>query len=850
MKSLKIRLSIILALAVIFLAAVGAFFGTGTFAKADKDTYSVDGSSSTLFNASAGSELRAHEVAGEGDAKDYYVQLAVKEKDGVISYKKHLAYWWYSNTAKTEETEGEGENATTKEVEDLKNPARSEKNYFHMEVGFENLDFDRYIIKFESQQYYKTKDEKTANYVIFLPATEEGKVNVIVTDNKDDKNSAPVALDKDRIRIEFTEKTAEGYAVKVSANGADVTGEFKNVGGTYAAYTSNSSLTVTPLSFEAELKTPAEGEKAKPALLTLYELNGQSLKYKSASKKDDNEFYTGDTVVDDVPAVLCLKSNITLIKRGDQIDLSSSYQVIDVLQSSPTAVLSYYILTDNQAAGKVENFNPEDMTDTNTTDTHTADKPLFTEVTSGTVQRIIPRVEHYVPKATDYATPKFDENVKVTAAVKAFVKLTDYSYTGGNTAYVLVDWYVEDDLLLTIGGKNYLAVANDEIGATFNYNEEVTDGGETLTKSNPAAQAWKDIVDAYQKEVNKNAKGLKAGSKNYFYLPALDHIEVSEGVYKSLLSDNITAYEDLSFSIYYNNGSQSSVTGKSYNDLSIPITKDGDYGFTVYATDKANGQMYYFDEQGEKKEFPSSDIWTMRDDDEKNDAGISKRDYLPWFTFHVGAAQLSIEEPKEQDIAYVENTANVSFEINGVSGSYKSTYTLYLFDSAEYYNYAHEALTYEKFMELKQQLFNNETDLKDENGNPVNSRKWFRTIALTSGSDSVDQNSADYNKYKDYKWDGSSFVPQIPNSFYLITCKVVGNDGQTATEYMGIAAAPKVRDLAGEDTWLQDNMLSVIFLCIAGVALIGLIIVAVIKPKNKGDIDEEFEVEKPKKTKK
>lgn len=839
MKSLKIRLSIILAFAVTFLAAVGAFFGTGLFANADRDT-TVDGSSTTLFNASAGADLRAHEqTVGEGETatKEYYTMFAIKEEDGVISYKKNLAYWWYSNTATTTETEGEGEGAVEKTVEDLKNPVRSAKNYFNMEVGFENLDFERFIIKFESQQYYKTKDEKTSNYVIFVPSeTKADKVNVIITDNKDEKNlTADTALNKDKIKIEFTGTTANGYAVKVSDDTLNVTGEFANVGGTHAKYTTTSTLTVTPLSFEAKLKTPAEGEAVKPALLTLYSLNGQSFKLKSANKEEGNDYFTGTTVVDNTPPVLCLDDNITFIKRGEQ--MSFGYTVIDVLQSSPSSTLSYYILTDKQAKGEVENFNPDDMSDTK----------LFTEVTSGTVQRVIPRVEHYVPvKDTNYNTPKFDDNVKVTAAVKAFIKLTDYSYTGGQSTYVLVDWYAEDDLLLTVDGNKYLAVANDEQGATFAYTEG--------NASNPTAQAWKDLITAYQKEVNKAAKGLKAGSKNYFYLPALDHIEVAEDTYKSLLSDNITAYEDLSFSIYYNNGTQQSpVTGKKYNDLSVPITKEGDYGFTVYATDAVSGEMYYFDKNGEKQEFSSSDIWEMHDDTDVIDepSGLTKSDYIPWFTFHVGAAQLSIEEPKEQDIAYVNNTANVSFEINGVSGSYTSTYTLYLFDSAEYYNYAHEALTYEKFMELKQQLFENKTDLKDGSGNPVNSRRWFQTIQITSGNDSVDENSADFKKYEAYKWNGSSsFEPQNPNAFYLVTCEVKGTDGQTDKAYMGIAAAPKVRDLVGEDTWVQDNMVSVILLCIAGASLIGIVLLLVIKPKNKGDVDEEFELEQSKKKRK
>ncbi len=48
-------------------------------------------------------------------------------------------------------------------------------------------------------------------------------------------------------------------------------------------------------------------------------------------------------------------------------------------------------------------------------------------------------------------------------------------------------------------------------------------------------------------------------------------------------------------------------------------------------------------------------------------------------------------------------------------------------------------------------------------------------------------------------------------------------------------------------------MTSVILLCIAGASLIGIVLLLVIKPKDKGDVDEGFETErvkKPRKTKK
>ena len=63
---------------------------------------------------------------------------------------------------------------------------------------------------------------------------------------------------------------------------------------------------------------------------------------------------------------------------------------------------------------------------------------------------------------------------------------------------------------------------------------------------------------------------------------------------------------------------------------------------------------------------------------------------------------------------------------------------------------------------------------------------------------------------------------------------------------MGISASVKVEALKGEDTWLQDNMTSIILLCVAGASLIGIVLLLVIKPKEKGDIDEVLANNAPK----
>ena len=60
----------------------------------------------------------------------------------------------------------------------------------------------------------------------------------------------------------------------------------------------------------------------------------------------------------------------------------------------------------------------------------------------------------------------------------------------------------------------------------------------------------------------------------------------------------------------------------------------------------------------------------------------------------------------------------------------------------------------------------------------------------------------------------------------------------TLTSYMAISASAAAEPLYGESDWLQNNVASVVLLCVAGAALIGIILLVVIKPKDKGDIDQ------------
>ena len=166
MKLTKRRLSII-TLAAVCLLSLAVFFGIFTFRTAEAaGTVTVSGTN--VFNASDDAKV-AGAAVGEGDDAKYYSTFTLSSDDAVISYRRNVAYNWFEQV-----TTGEGDDAVTNVV----------NGQFSLEIGFKNTAFEKFVITFESQQYNKTKDGKTKNYVMFFPAS-AGKVYAVITSDEE-----------------------------------------------------------------------------------------------------------------------------------------------------------------------------------------------------------------------------------------------------------------------------------------------------------------------------------------------------------------------------------------------------------------------------------------------------------------------------------------------------------------------------------------------------------------------------------------------------------------------------------------------------------------------------------------
>lgn len=805
MKHTKFKVTIF-ALVLVLILSVTAFFAVN-FTNKTANAAGVVSVDATL-NGSVFSMTGANLVVTNPDPDDensQYTMFTFGDNEDVVWLRKHLAYSWWQKQPDEEKNEDGIVTVIEHEVE---------HGLFNMEIGFRAMNFEKFVITFESQQYSKTEKNKTVNYIIFFPNADHSAVTAIVTDDKDATVSgADTYFAPDRISIrfvdtakeEFPETVAAGeYGVAISPvdSTAEITGVMKNIGGTYSKYSSSSTTPVYPLIFSAEFAKSEDGKESeeKPVeQMVLYSLNNQSFKVtKDSAKEDDShEFYKGGTVTDNTPAVVCLNTEISHLNVGGSVKLD--YQSIDVLRSSPTPTLYYYLLS-------VDDYKKDDVTAKNYNDykdVETSDKSgRFKEVKTDTL--LDSDSVYYKPVGSDL--DGFAENLNVDMAVKVFVKVLDTS--GGEESYVFFDWYLDDAHKLNIQGTDFIAVGKDDLGVTYNYGE----GKTAFTQDN-------EVLKKYQAKVDEAAKDLSAGSLSYIYLPSAEE----------LFSDNATAYSNMKISIYYyygNNKSQNS--SLAYNNLSINITQADSCWFTLYATDVANNKMYYMDGD-ERVEFSTGDIWDIFADEERHD-------FLPWFHFKVDYKGVQFKEtPGQQSTAHVGTQYDsASFEINGVENGYETKYRLFLFNRAKYYKDTGITFTYQQFIENMDKLYEG-----------AETRSYFKEIKEVTETDE------DYEEFKDYQWSttSTSFVPQDGNAFYYMRAEVTDTayNVDPVTSSLAVVASEEAKALKGDSEWLQNNIASVVLLCVAGVSLIAIILLLVIKPKSKEDIDVQFEQEKSKK---
>lgn len=789
------------ALALVFVLAISAFFGLRfTAADAQGTTSATNVFRTTGSDVSIVGAMRSvlSEATSTGSEQKYFLTFKYEngdeDEDNYVYYSNKLAYSWYESVTEDEVT-------------------RVQSGMFHMEFGFDDLNFEKFVITFESQQYVRSEDGKTKNYLMFFPAGEDS-VYVVATANRDltladveEGDKKP--LDKDHIRVDFVGYEKGAYNIRIyNYNGVNVLnyipksenvveGKLENIGGTFSKSVTSGSTTVYPLIFEACFASDAAKDLVSG--FVFYDLNGQNLASLTGNAVD--KYYTLSNLTDNKPPVLCLTSDFCYFTQGTKVNFD--YNVIDVLRTAASGKINYYVLTDVQAHAPAEfDYHNKDLfSEVGDNDILETDRDAYLPMERDLIGKVFNPV--YNADGT-----KTDGKVPVDMLVKAYVEIYDTtSSTIQEKADVYLDWYVSEEYKVEINGEPFLAVASDGEGASFNY---YGNDGKT----------WDELVAEYQTRVDEAAKDLTAGKTSYFYLPSLE----------DLFADSITPYKDLKVSVYYYNDTKTNNAGTATNNLAINVQTAGDYLFTVYATDAAGNNMHYF-EDGEVKEFAEGEIWEMYDDRDK------LHDLLPWFTFSVTPADLKFEEDEDnksglQPTGYVGTPYNsVSFELN--SDKCDLSYRLFHFNREAYFRDNNKNLTYEEFIAIKDELFEN-----------AETRKYFNEIISMYDMESTDE---EYEEFSPYEWysDATAFTPQESGFYYVLASARDENYiSDPVTSSIAVVISEEAKPFKGENDWLQKNLVSVILLSVAALVFVAIIVLLFVKPKQKEDIDIRLDKQK------
>ncbi len=627
--------------------------------------------------------------------------------------------------------------------------------YFSLTLAFADAQFDSFTVALETTQMSMSKDGKTTNELVFTP---EGDALKVTVNGKDSGVTVAKASD---VTISLSEKAGEeglgDFAVSVKSGdaAAQEAGTFTNIGMNYAKYASATADTpVTPLTFKAETEEAVS--------FSIKELNGQSFVLNAS-----------DQITDNAAPVLVINSDIKQYAMGSEV--SFDYVAIDVCSSSNTTT-RYYL---------AEGFPVKDEDESEIT----------AEFEDGDLVG-------YNDLASDkwFEESDFGGNAQ-GGKVSIAYKLTDGN---SNSAYYFIEWYKSDKTEPLIEIVHPDAIDAKPVMEFVGYSDN---GSGIVLDTETYKQNVTDFAAAVEAASKKAGESIQVGEGAYYYIPSL----------KAYVKDSSCGYTDMSFTVYYRSTSSDTqtVTG-DYDELRIPVNKEGSYQFRVVVTNKSGNAMTgVFGDEGNYREadISSSNVW-----DAKN---------LVTFGFTVTYNGAFIEEPEDEETGYVDATYSISdFEIVALSG-YKTEYKLYRFE-------ANSGVTVNSSEELKNA---EKAGTVDELGKWVEINVYDETLA--------EDDDANDNAYEWNPTSSLSFVPQ-EKGYYKVTVEVDDQTGKTQNEDGSLPSAFKIISVSAEADvipgatyWLQNNILSVVFLGIGVLCLIAIVVLLVIKPKDAAALEAE-----------
>ncbi len=712
--------------------------------------------------------------------------------------------------------------------------AKDTAEYLTLKFAFADTKFEEVAFEFDAPSAWATKEDKATNTVKFAKSGSDYKVTV---NDKDATTVAGADIAKD-MTLKLGAGTVDGeftVALKVGDTDAVMNAEnskFVNVGANYATYTYGEKL---PLTVSAEMPTATTSDST---VVLFKELNGQ----KFDALTDENK------IEDKTAPVLVVNEEIDGFLLGSAFALD--YTVVDVLKKdSLTKNLTYY------------QYNPTKTGDLTDDDYKTLDTSVYFMDTT------------FVDG--EDTTTVFAKYQKEYVSVKAEIG------DGTNTTDIDLSWYAKN-AETQIGGVDtqtpYIKIDRNEEGAKYAY---VTANDSTQSNDFDETKFEKDnngdyndvAVNEFYKALEDATKDVTAGSNSYVYFPS----------FKWFINDN-NGYRNLKFTISYKSPSSataSASTGLSHSALKLAVADEGTYQFKIFAVDKAGNTMKYYNEDGEKVEITTDNVWDIEE--------------IPYFTFNIANKGLKVEDPdkaKDRKASVILNKTYTLDAIDAVGANdLQEDYALYKVDFNKYNADAEtgkkltqsalSAVSYED-LATEIQAFKasgsayNQTYLKaleSKNYYEVYLLAYAKLLAEEIGAPSTDktvvekirscfveikeydariteENGADeWNAYNKYNWlPASKSFSTVEEGSFLIVADYWEKltPAVRATAYKLVVVESEADKIKGETNWFKNNIVSVILFSVAGVMLILIIILLLVKPSDETleDVDAKAKAKK------
>ncbi|MBE7068829.1 MAG: hypothetical protein E7381_05975 [Clostridiales bacterium] len=808
MKKKKITaISLMLATAAVTATVGGSLLGKGIQASA-ADTYSV----SDVFSTSQATITMTDVTVGEETKKATSFNFS---DEGSVTLKRNLAYKWYEK--KTDSKQGQA-------------------SYFTFKFAFESLDFETVTFHMDATSAWATSENKATNSIRFRK-TENGVV-AYVFEGEEIEKADEDALIKDAYLVPVTQTGKEeitltlednavagdayddgefGVLLAVGGQATQKIGTLVNVGANYTEYAYNDTL---PLKIKADLgENSAEGIADKKLVIVCKELNKQSF----VGVTEDNK------IEDTAAPVVVVNEAVDGFLLGTAFALD--YTVVDVIKNSNlTKTLEYY------------QYNPSIATDAE----------AFEKYASlSTSTYFFPT--SYTKEGETEATTVYKEYGSEFVSVKITVGDSTFNGTDKDKAVYDLAWYanagrVNEDLSEKL---LYIPVDRNEAGATYNSKfvttDTIDDKKQTVLVDN--FDEMQEVVD-FKTALNKAAEDVYAGSNSYIYFPS----------FKWLIDDN-NGYRNLKFTISYRapgSESESTSSNLSYNSLKLSVEKEGKYEFKIFANDKAGNTMKcYLDD--EEVSVSGSNVWDIEG--------------IPSFSFEIKNKGLKVEDSSSSSGRAESEVLNKTFSLDSftVVGAtdLNEDYALYKIDLEKCSSVAVSDLSAITFDALAKELATYDySKVTDGDYMSVYMQAYAKLLATRVGVDvNTLLNSGFFEKigeagdrinseekYEKYNWNASSkSFTTVEEGQYLILADFWegGIPAQRATAYSVVVVESEEAVIKGETDWLKNNVASVVLFSIAGVMLILIIVLLLVKPSDEtlADVDAKAE-KKAKKAKK